>query len=191
MTKERVVITGIGVISAVGSGKDAFWDGIVNGRSGVKRVTKVPEKLQATCKIAAEITDFDVTKYMDPKQARRADRFIQYAIAASKLAAEDAKLDMTKENPEKVPSFFAARKQRLASATVSRNRLARCRSPSLAVAHGRSLSQVLARGSATAEVVDACRTSRKAPPVAAEEALPRRGGPKAKPRWRYVAGNPP
>lgn len=102
MTKERVVITGIGVISAVGSGKDAFWDGIVNGRSGVKRVTKVPEKLQATCKIAAEITDFDVTKYMDPKQARRADRFIQYAIAASKLAVEDAKLDMTKENPERV-----------------------------------------------------------------------------------------
>jgi beta-ketoacyl-acyl-carrier-protein synthase II len=86
----------------VGIGKDAFWKGIVNGRSGVKTVTRIPEKLQGPCKIAAEMTDFDVTKFLDPKQARRTDRFIQYAIAGAKLAAEDANLDMSKENPERV-----------------------------------------------------------------------------------------
>ncbi len=102
MTKERVVVTGIGPVCAVGIGKDAFWDGIVNGRSGVKKVTRIPEKLQGACKIAAEITDFDVSKYLDPKKARRTDRFVQYAIAAAQLAAEDAKLDMTKEDPERV-----------------------------------------------------------------------------------------
>lgn len=102
MTKERVVVTGIGPVCAVGIGKDAFWKGIVNGRSGVKTVTRIPEKLQGPCKIAAEMTDFDVTKFLDPKQARRTDRFIQYAIAGAKLAAEDANLDMSKENPERV-----------------------------------------------------------------------------------------
>ena len=102
MTKERVVVTGIGPVCAVGIGKDAFWDGIVNGRSGVKLVTRIPEKLQGACKIAAEMSDFDVTKFLDPKQARRTDKFIQYAIAGAKLAAEDAKLDMTKEDPERV-----------------------------------------------------------------------------------------
>ncbi len=102
MSKERVVVTGIGPVCAVGIGKDAFWDGIVNGRSGVKHVTRIPEKLQGGCKIAAEMSDFDVSKFLDPKQARRTDKFIQYAIAGAKLAAEDAKLDMSKENPERV-----------------------------------------------------------------------------------------
>jgi len=102
MTKERVVVTGIGPVCAVGIGKDAFWDGIVNGRSGVKPVTRIPEKLQGPCRIAAEMDDFDATKYMDPKQIRRTDRFIQYAVAAARLAVEDAKLDMSKEDPERV-----------------------------------------------------------------------------------------
>ena len=102
MTKERVVVTGIGPVCAVGIGKDAFWDGIVNGRSGVKPVTRVPEKLMGPCRIAAEMDDFDATKYLDPKQIRRTDRFIQYAVAAAKLAVEDAKLDMSKEDSERV-----------------------------------------------------------------------------------------
>jgi 3-oxoacyl-[acyl-carrier-protein] synthase II len=55
MTKERVVVTGLGPISAVGTGKEQFWDGIVNGRSGVKLVQRIPEKLRPSCKIAAEM----------------------------------------------------------------------------------------------------------------------------------------
>jgi 3-oxoacyl-[acyl-carrier-protein] synthase II len=102
MPKERVVVTGIGVVSSVGIGKDEFWQGIVNGKSGVKQITRVPEEYRSACIIGAEITDFDPTKYMEPKQAKRSDRFIQFAVAASRLAVEDAKLDMSKEDPERV-----------------------------------------------------------------------------------------
>ncbi|HEY9717159.1 MAG TPA: beta-ketoacyl-ACP synthase II [Trichormus sp.] len=98
----RVVVTGIGVVTSVGIGKESFWQGIVNGRSGVKRVTRVPENLQSSCKIAAEITEFDAAKYMDPKQVKRTDRFIQFAVAAAQLAVDDAKLDTKKEDPHRV-----------------------------------------------------------------------------------------
>lgn len=102
MTKERVVVTGLGPISAVGTGKEQFWDGIVNGRSGVKLVQRIPEKLRPSCKIAAEMLDFDPLQYMDHKAVKRTDRFIQFAIAASKLALADSKLDLAKENMERV-----------------------------------------------------------------------------------------
>lgn len=102
MAVERVVITGIGTVSSVGIGKDEFWQGIVAGRSGVKRVTRIPENQQPASKIAAEITDFDPSKWMEPKQIKRTDRFIQLAIAASALAAEDANLSSAKLDPLRV-----------------------------------------------------------------------------------------
>jgi 3-oxoacyl-[acyl-carrier-protein] synthase II len=104
MENHRVVITGIGVLSSVGIGKDSLWQGIVAGRSGIKRVTpaRIAENMLSSCKIAGEITDFDPNLYLDPKQVKRSDRFIQFAVAASKLAAQDAKLDMTKEDPYRV-----------------------------------------------------------------------------------------
>jgi len=102
MTKERVVVTGIGIVSSVGTGREEFWNGIINGRSGVKHVTRVPKELQSACKIAAEVSDFEPTKYMEPKQVRRTDRFIQFAIAAAQLAVEDAKFDSSKEDPTRV-----------------------------------------------------------------------------------------
>jgi 3-oxoacyl-[acyl-carrier-protein] synthase II len=102
MSKERVVVTGIGTVSSVGIGKDEFWNGIVNGKSGIKLVTRVPEHLRSACQIAAEITDFDPAKYMEPKQAKRMDRFIQFAVTAAKLAAEDADYDKNTEDPERV-----------------------------------------------------------------------------------------
>lgn len=104
MTKERVVVTGIGTVSSVGTGIEQFWNGIVEGRSGVKRVTtaRVKEEMQSACKIAAEIVDFDPSKYLEPKQVRRTDRFIQFAVAAAQLAVDDAKLDMKQEDPTRV-----------------------------------------------------------------------------------------
>ncbi len=104
MTKERVVVTGIGTVSSLGTGREAFWNGIVEGRSGVKRVTtaRVKEEMQSACKIAAEIVDFDPAKYLEPKQVRRTDRFIQFAVAAAQLAVDDAKLDMKQEDPTRV-----------------------------------------------------------------------------------------
>lgn len=99
----RVVVTGIGAISSVGMGIDEFWKGIVAGRSGIKRVTRIEANMQSACKVAGEITDFDPQKYgVDAKQTKRMDRFIQFAVAAANMAVEDAKLDMSKEEPTRV-----------------------------------------------------------------------------------------
>ncbi len=102
MTKHRVVVTGIGIVSSLGLGKDPFWENILAGKSGISRVTLFDEKYQSYCKIAGEIPGFDSKQFMEPKQAKRMDRFIQFAVAASKLAVEDAKIDLSKENPDRV-----------------------------------------------------------------------------------------
>lgn len=102
MTFERVVITGIGPVSSVGIGKDEFWPNILAGKSGVSNVTLVAEKYFSACRIGAEIKGFDPLKYLEPKQARRMDRFIHFAIAASKHAVADAGLDMSNEDPTRI-----------------------------------------------------------------------------------------
>lgn len=102
MTKRRVVVTGIGTVTSLGIGKNQFWEGIVNGRSGIRPVTLVEEKHRSACRIAGEITEFDASKYMDFKAIKRSDRFIHFAIAASKLAVEDASIDLSKDDPQRV-----------------------------------------------------------------------------------------
>lgn len=102
MTKHRVVVTGIGIVSSLGLGKDPFWENILAGKSGISRVTLFDEKYQSYCKIAGEIPHFDNKQFMEPKQAKRMDRFIQFAVAASKLAVSDAKIDLSQENPDRV-----------------------------------------------------------------------------------------
>jgi 3-oxoacyl-[acyl-carrier-protein] synthase II len=102
MNKQRVVVTGIGAVTSLGIGKDDFWSAIVSGRSGVSRVTGIDPKYESACKIGAQIHDFDPLKFMEPKQAKRMDRFIQLGVAASKLAVEDAKLDMAQEDSNRV-----------------------------------------------------------------------------------------
>jgi len=102
MSKERVVVTGLGPISSVGLGREQFWQGIVSGRSGVKRIERILPSDQAASKIAGEIVNFDPAEFMDAKTVRRTDRFIQFAISASKLAASDAKLEMSQEDSTRV-----------------------------------------------------------------------------------------
>lgn len=102
MTKHRVVVTGIGIVSSLGLGKDPFWENILAGKSGISRVTLFDEKYQSYCKIAGEIPQFDSKQFMEPKQAKRMDRFIQFAVAASKLAVSDANIDLSKEDPNRV-----------------------------------------------------------------------------------------
>ncbi len=99
--KERVVVTGIGVVSSVGIGKDAFWTGLLAGKSGVTALDNIPEKYRSSSVIGGQIKakDFDPLTYMDAKQIKRTDRYTQLAIAASKLAVEDAKIDLSKEDP--------------------------------------------------------------------------------------------
>ena len=99
MTK-RVVITGIGVISPVGIGIDTYWDSLINGVSGVGAVTRFDASMLPT-QIAAEVKEFDPKDYLDRKEAKRMDRFCQFAVAASKMALEDSGLNLEKVNKDR------------------------------------------------------------------------------------------
>ena len=88
----RVVVTGIGAVTPFGIGKDAFWEGLANGRSGVRRITRF-DASELASQIAGEVPDFDPLQFMDRKDARRMDRFTQFAVAAAGLALTDAGLD--------------------------------------------------------------------------------------------------
>jgi 3-oxoacyl-[acyl-carrier-protein] synthase II len=97
----RVVVTGLGVISPVGTGKDVFWQNLIAGKSGIGPVTRFDVSDMPT-KIAGEINDFDPGLYMDKKEARRMDRFAQFALAAAKLAVTDSKLDLEQEDRDRI-----------------------------------------------------------------------------------------
>lgn len=102
MSQERVVITGIGLVSALGLDKDTFWKNILAGKSGIGPLSLITQKLQSTCKIAGEIHDWDPLQYMEAKQAKRMDRFIQFAVAASHIAVKDADINLSNEDPNRV-----------------------------------------------------------------------------------------
>jgi 3-oxoacyl-[acyl-carrier-protein] synthase II len=91
--KKRVVITGTGVVSSAGVGTEQFWSNIKEGRSGIGRIERVDVSDMPT-KVAAEIKNFKPEDYIDKKDAKRMDRFAQYALAAAKMAVEDSKLDI-------------------------------------------------------------------------------------------------
>ncbi len=100
-SKRRVVVTGMGLVTSIGNTVDAFWDSAVNGKSGIKPVTGVdPDEYPS--KVAGQVYDFDPTQYFDHKEARRMDRFCQFAVAAADGAVKDSKLDMDKEDPARV-----------------------------------------------------------------------------------------
>lgn len=93
MNKRRVVVTGIGVVSPIGTGKENFFNSLKNGVCGIDTLTRF-DGTNFDTKVAAEVNDFEPTNYIDRKEAKRMDRFTQFAIAASKMAVEDAKLDI-------------------------------------------------------------------------------------------------
>jgi 3-oxoacyl-[acyl-carrier-protein] synthase II len=91
------VITGLGIVSPVGNDISTAWDNVLNGRSGIGRITRFdPSDFNAH--IAGEVKDFDVTAYMPAKEARQMDTFIHYGIAAGVQAWRDAGLEVTEEN---------------------------------------------------------------------------------------------
>ena len=85
----RVVITGIGVVSPIGSGVGTFWNELKSGTCGIGPITRF-DTTGHKARLAGEVNDFDPTDFMDKKEARRADRFCQFAVAASRMAVEDA-----------------------------------------------------------------------------------------------------
>jgi 3-oxoacyl-[acyl-carrier-protein] synthase II len=101
MNERRVVITGIGCISPLGNDLTTTWEGLKAGRSGISRITSLdPEPFD--CKIAGEVKNFEADGYFRvPKDARRADRYVQLAVAASKMAVEDSGLDVSAIDPRR------------------------------------------------------------------------------------------
>ncbi|HEX77913.1 MAG TPA: beta-ketoacyl-ACP synthase II [Dehalococcoidia bacterium] len=95
--KERVVVTGIGVISPLGNSVNELWQGLVSGQSGVDYITLF-DATGFDTRIAAEVKNFDPAQYMDRKEARRTDRFAQFAVAASLQAVEQARLKIEPAN---------------------------------------------------------------------------------------------
>jgi len=93
LSKRRIVITGVGVISPIGIGKDSFFKSLKEGQSGVDIISKFDTEGLPT-KIAAEVKNFDPIAFIDKKEAKRMDRYTQFAVAASKMAIEDASLDL-------------------------------------------------------------------------------------------------
>jgi len=101
MTKRRVVVTGLGMLTPVGSDVDTTWQNILAGQSGIGEVSHFDTSLFNT-KIAAEVKDFDVEAYIPKKEAKKMDRFIQLGIAAGMQALKDSKLTITDENAPRV-----------------------------------------------------------------------------------------
>ena len=101
MSKRRVVITGLGVVSPVGVGVEPAWANIVAGRSGISRITKFDPSAFAS-QVAGEVKDFDVTQYLSPKEARRMDTFIQFGMVAGIEAVKDSGIVVNEENAERI-----------------------------------------------------------------------------------------
>jgi 3-oxoacyl-[acyl-carrier-protein] synthase II len=99
--KRRVVITGLGIVSPVGNDISTAWDNIVNGRSGIDRITRF-DPSAITTHIAGEVKGFDVAQYISPKEARQMDTFIHYGIAAGMQAWRDSGLEVTEANAERI-----------------------------------------------------------------------------------------
>ena len=107
MQLRRVVVTGIGALTPIGNSKDEYWDGLVNGRSGAAPITYFDTEKFKT-KFACELKGFIATDYLDRKEARKMDKFAQYAMVASDEAIADAKLDLDALNKLRVGVIWGA-----------------------------------------------------------------------------------
>jgi 3-oxoacyl-[acyl-carrier-protein] synthase II len=101
MEKRRVVVTGIGAVTPLGTDAQTTWDKLISGQSGIGEITRVNAE-EFPVKVAGEVKDFDPTIYMEKKEARKMDRFTQFAIAASFQAVKDANLEINEENANRV-----------------------------------------------------------------------------------------
>lgn len=101
MSKRRVVVTGLGVVSPVGIGVQTSWSSLIAGKSGITRISKFDPSNFAS-QIAGEVKDFDVSQFLPAKEARRMDIFIQYGMAAAIEAVKDSGIVATEENAERI-----------------------------------------------------------------------------------------
>ncbi len=99
--ERRVVVTGIGVVTPIGNSVKEFYQSLLSGTSGVSNLTRF-DVSEFSVKIAAEVKDFDPNKYFSPKESRKKDRFVQFALVATDEAINDAELKIENENPERI-----------------------------------------------------------------------------------------
>jgi len=107
VSNRRVVVTGIGLVSSLGIGTDVNWRNLVAGKSGVTRITKFDVSNYAA-QIAAEVQGFDPLQWVEKKEVKKMDLFIQYAIAAAQFAMDDSKLQVTDENAADIGAFIGS-----------------------------------------------------------------------------------
>ncbi len=105
--QRRVVISGLGVISAAGQNKTDFWNNLIEGRSGVSEIDRFDTSDFPT-KIAAQVKEFKVEDYVARKDARRMDLFVQYACAAARIAVEDARLTITDADKPRIGTWIGS-----------------------------------------------------------------------------------
>jgi len=99
----RVVVTGLGLVTPLGTGTDVTWQNLIAGKSGIGRITRFDaEAAGMTCTIAGEISDFDVGTFINKKDARKMDIFIQYGVAAAQMALEQSGLQVAESNADRV-----------------------------------------------------------------------------------------
>ena len=113
MSKRRVVVTGLGIVSPVGNSIDAAWTNIVAGKSGIAKVSRFDASGMSTS-IAGEVKDFDSSVYMASKEARHFDTFVHYGIAASTDALRDSGLEIDETIAERVGAMVGVRYRRTA-----------------------------------------------------------------------------
>jgi 3-oxoacyl-[acyl-carrier-protein] synthase II len=99
------VVTGLGAITPIGIGKDEFWQSLLNGKSGIGKITHF-DASEYTTQIAGEVKDFDPAKYIDKKEAKRMDPFTQFAVAASKMAFEDSGINLETEDRTRIGTMI-------------------------------------------------------------------------------------
>jgi 3-oxoacyl-[acyl-carrier-protein] synthase II len=105
--KRRVVVTGLGAISPIGNDVKTFWNSLIEGKSGIGPITLF-DVSDYPAKIAGEVKDFDPYQYMERKEARKMDRFTQFAIAAAKQALAHAEIQMDQVDPERVGVYIGS-----------------------------------------------------------------------------------
>lgn len=97
----------MGAVTPIGIGKDEFWKNLIAGKSGIRKITRF-DASEYNSQIAGEVDGFDPADYMDAKESKRMDRYSQFAVAAAKMAIEDAGLDLEKEDCDRIGTYVGA-----------------------------------------------------------------------------------
>jgi 3-oxoacyl-[acyl-carrier-protein] synthase II len=107
MSKRRVVVTGLGIVSPLGNDLASSWDGVINGRSGIGAVTHF-DASGMTTRIAGQVKDFDSSPWISAKDAKKMDEFIHYGVAASFMAIQDAGLEINEANADRIGALIGS-----------------------------------------------------------------------------------